>query len=68
MPKVFEEKEGIPDRTDIQRRPGKMTDQEAIDILNDHKIDCSKPGAFKVIAAISIAVACLEERGGRHER
>lgn len=53
---------------DVEHRPGKMTDQEAIDILNNYKIDCSKPGAFKVIAAISVAVSCLEERKDRHER
>ena len=49
----------------IEQRPGKMTDQEAIDILSSYKVDCCKPGAFKVVAAISVAVSCLEERRRR---
>lgn len=58
----------------------KMTVQEAIDILNDYRtalqeardtlnsyqIGCSKPGAFRTLDAVSVAVSCLERlQGGR---
>lgn len=38
-----------------------MTEQEAIKVINDYQFDCTRPGTFKMIKALELATAALEE-------
>ncbi|MBD5461491.1 MAG: hypothetical protein HDR24_00295 [Lachnospiraceae bacterium] len=38
-----------------------MTEQEAIKVINDYQFDCTRPETFKMIKALELATAALEE-------
>lgn len=38
-----------------------MTEQEAIKVINDYRFDCTRPETFRMIKALELATAALEE-------
>ena len=39
-----------------------MTIEEAIEIINNYKIDTTQPGALRFVGALSVAVKVMQEK------
>ena len=57
----------IKDRLEAESKRFSMPEQEAMDVLNNHQIDCRRPGDFKMIAAIAVALSGLKSIQDLHE-
>lgn len=61
-PEIISIKEFFEDFYQLTKKRGsEMTENEAIDIIDNYKFDCEKFGTLKMIAALGVATKSLEE-------